>query len=214
MDHRRGTQNLKELLDDRVEQRRSPAEVTEGPGAAQVHPEQLPQQVVGLFQRDPQVRAAIAGQQPCARADVGARQFEIATTLTRAAATATLLHMASVTMQLDPRPRDIFDQVIVVAAGLFQVLASAVRTAFQPHVVIHRVLLGNRRLAKHARMFAMRLLAAIGSFLRVFFRVRLGAILLAAPIQFRFEFGVARSKFRVLPLQPGYANKQFFNLLQ
>jgi hypothetical protein len=150
---------------------------------------------------------------------VRARQFEIATTLTFATATATLLNVPPVTVQFDLRLGDVFDEMIVKAAGFFQVFASTVRTAFQPHVVINRVLIGRRRLAKHARMFAMRRLAAIRRFLGPFLRVRLGRVLLTAAFQFRFEFGVARlqfvaalSKFRIIPLQLGNARKQFFHL--
>ncbi len=212
MDHCRGAQNLKQLLDHRIEQRRSPADVSQRSGAAQVHPEQLPQQVVRLFQRNSQVSAAIAGQQPRTRTDVRSRQFQIAPPLTRAAAIATLLHMPPITMPFDGRFGDVFDEMIVKATGFFQVLASAVRTTLQPHVVVDRLLVGNRRLAKHAGMFAMRWLAEIGSFLRSVFRVGFRRVLLAPPFPFRFEFGVARSKLRILPLQLGNASKQFFNL--
>ena len=110
-------------------------------------------------------------------------------------------------MQLDLRLGNVFDKMIVKAAGFFQVLAPAVRTAFQPHVVIHRVLLGNRRLAKHARMFAMRFLAAVGRFLRLLLRVRLGAVPLAAPLQFPFEFGDTRIALLQLPTQRRYTSR-------
>jgi hypothetical protein len=169
---RRLAQNLKQLLDHRIEQRRSPADVSPRSGAAQAHPEQRPQQVVRFFQRDSQLSAASADQQPRTRSDVRSRQFQITPPLTRAAAIATLLHMPPVTVQLDCRLGDVFDELLVKAARFFEVLASAVRTAFQPHVVVDRVFVGNRRLAKHAGMFAMRWLAEIGSSFRLLFRVR------------------------------------------
>ena len=68
-----------------------------------------------------------------------------------------------------------------------------------------RMLVGNRRCAKDAGMFAMRLLEAVGSLLHLLFRIRLGPLLFAATLQVCFEFGV-------LPLQLGNASKQFFNL--
>ena len=107
---------------------------------------------------------------------------------------------------------DVFDKMIVVATRLFQLTASAMRTTREPHVVINRVLIDNRRLAKHTRMFAMRLLAAIGGVLRLLVRVRLGAIPLTTPLQFRFEFGNTRIALIQLPTQQSNVLHQFLNL--
>ena len=115
-------------------------------------------------------------------------------------------------MQLDLRLGNVFDKMIVKTAGFFQLIASAMRTTLEPHIVIDRVLIDNRRLAKHARMFAMRLLAAIGCFLRLLIRVRLGAIPLATPLQFRFEFGNPRIARIQLPPQQSNVRHQFLNV--
>ena len=69
--------------------------------------------------------------------------------------------------------------MIFETSGVFEVVA-AVRTALETHVVVQRVLVGNRRLAKAAGMFAVRYLAEVGSFLRLFFRVRPGMIFFVA----------------------------------
>ena len=109
-------------------------------------------------------------------------------------------------MQLDLRLRKVFDEMLVKAAGFFQILASAVRTRIEPHVVMNGVLIGNRRLTKHTAVLAMRLLAAIGRFLRLFLRVRLGPIPLTSPFQLRLQLGVAHANVRVLILQLGYTS--------
>ena len=116
-------------------------------------------------------------------------------------------------MQFDLRLGNIFDQMIVKAAGFFQVIASAVRTTRETNVVINRVLVGHRRCAKHAGMLAVRFLAAVGFFARGLRSVGFGCALLAAPLQFGFQFGDPRIAFSQLPTQERDFLEQIVNLL-
>jgi hypothetical protein len=74
------TEPFPEFVDHRGEELTAPAEVTEQAGSADGQAEEIMEQVAGLAQGDAEVGPAGAGEQAGARADVRARQFQVAVT--------------------------------------------------------------------------------------------------------------------------------------
>src|SRR5207253_10775646 len=101
LDHGGLPEPFQELVDYRGEELATPAEMTEQAGPADRQVEEGVEEVLGLAQGDPQVSAAIAGQQAGAGADVGAGQFQVAPALASLLTTPAAVDVPAVAMPLE-----------------------------------------------------------------------------------------------------------------
>src|SRR5262249_12717802 len=106
-------EQLQEFIDDRGEELAAPVEVTQQSGPADRQSEEVVEQVAGLTQGDAEVSAAVAGEQAGARADVRARQFQVAAALAGPLATPTTVDVPSVAMPLEIGFGQIGDEVVL-----------------------------------------------------------------------------------------------------
>src|SRR5262249_43542271 len=136
LDHGGLTQQFQEFLDHRGEELAAPAQVTEQAGPADRQAEEVMQQVLGLSQGDAEVGATVARQQAGARADVGARQFQVAAALACLLTAPAAVDVPAVAMPLDSRFRKIGQDVVDELAGGLEITGTAMGTLLWVDVVL------------------------------------------------------------------------------
>src|SRR5260370_25354431 len=111
--------------------------MTEQTGPSNSQAEEVVEQVLGLAQGDGEMSAAIAGQQAGTGPDVGAGQFQVAATLAGLLTVPAAVDVAAVAMPFDLRFRDIGDEMVLEAAGGFEVGRAAMGTLCGMDVLLH-----------------------------------------------------------------------------
>jgi hypothetical protein len=142
LDHRRLPQEFEEFVDHGSEERAAPAEMAEQAGPANRQAKEVVQQVPGLAQGNAQVRSAVAGEQTCPRADVGAGQFEVAAALAGLLTAATVENVAAEAMPLNLRLGDIGNDVVLELTGCFEIGAAAMGALLGPDIVFEETVPG------------------------------------------------------------------------
>ncbi len=214
--HRRLPQKLQELLHDGIEQRRAPPQVPQRAGTAQVQPKQLVQQGRGLAQRNAQMRAGVAIEQPHPRPDVRARQLQVAAALAGRLAVFAAADVPPIPVHFDLRLGNVFLIVIFELAGPFQLRAPAHGTVLRLDVVMDDVLFRHFRevdLPLRTGMLAMLLRPPVNAGLGLRLRVGLGTVVLAPPLQLRLQLLDPRIALRQLLPQIGDQRLQLLNPL-
>jgi hypothetical protein len=117
--------------------------------------EEIVQEIAGFAKRDAQVSAAIAGEQACAGPDVGAGQFEIATSLAGTLTVAATMNVAAIAMPFELGFRDVGDDVVVEFPRIFEVGTTAMVALLRMYFVFDELGVGRRIGTKDAGMFAM-----------------------------------------------------------
>ena len=102
--------------------------MTEQAGAADREAEEVVEQVLGLAQGNAEVSPAVTGQQAGTWADVGARKFEVAASLTSLLAPPALVDIPTIPMPLDLGFREIGHDMIFELASRFEIGSTAVGT--------------------------------------------------------------------------------------
>src|SRR3954453_4152881 len=123
--------------------------------------EEVVQQVACLAQRDAQVGAAVAGEQPRPRPDVGARQLQVATPLASSCTGAAAMNVPAIAMPFELGLGEVNDNMVFKLSGRFEVGAAAMRTLLGMNVVLDEGGLRRRLRSKDAWMLAMLLAAVI-----------------------------------------------------
>ncbi len=150
MNHRFGLQQFKPPLDHRIDEIAGPRNVPQHTGETQLQPEHLVEQRGGLAQRDPQMRPAIAHQQPGARPDIGVGVLGRSRRLRHLATARATLSMPPITRDFHTRWRDVFDGVFVERVRVFE-RSSTVETDLASQVV--KMSLGLRGYPKRFDVF-------------------------------------------------------------
>src|SRR5262249_1250926 len=135
LDHGGSTEQFQEFVDHWGEELTAPAEVTEQAGSADGQAEEVVEQVAGLAQGDAEVGPAVAGEQAGARADVRARQFQVAAALAGPLTAPAAGDISAVAMPFDLGLRKIGQDVIFVLAGGFEINGPALGTLLRVDVV-------------------------------------------------------------------------------
>jgi hypothetical protein len=159
---------------------------------------------------------AIAGQQAGPRADVGAGQLEVAAPLAGPLALPAAVDVAAVAMPLDPRFRDIGDEMVVEGVGGYEVGRATMGALRGMDLVLDERGIRGWFGAEDPGVLAMLPAAAVGGRTGLRGPLRLGALaplvdllqlvlhLGQAPLQLsvlRLEVGVLRLELGVLRLQ-------------
>jgi hypothetical protein len=129
--------------------------MAEQPGTADSQAEEVVQQIARLAQGDAEVGATIASEQSRPRSDMGAGQFQVATTLTGSLAGAATMDVPTITMPLQLGLGDVGDDVVLELSGRFEILAATMLALLRMNVVLDELRIGRRLGPKDARMLAM-----------------------------------------------------------
>ncbi len=165
------------------------------------------QQVRGLAQRNAQVGTAVAGEQARPRADVGARQLQVAAALAGTLTVPAAADPAAVAVPLQLRFGEVGDEVVLVPVGDFEVPAAAMATLLWIDGMFDEDRTGGRLGSDTAGMLAVLLAAAVAAR-----RLRAAAVpagtLAALPDLLKFvlqpppQCGVVRLQFGVALPKP------------
>ena len=130
-------------------------QVTEQARSADAQAEEVVQQVLGLPQGDAQVGAAVTGQQASPRADVRAREFQVATALAGLLTATAAVAVAAIAMPLNPGFGKIGHEVVFELAGRFEIPRTAMGTLLGMDVVVDKVSAWGRLRPKGAGVLSM-----------------------------------------------------------
>src|SRR5262249_10888560 len=139
------------------------AEVTEEAGPADRQAEEVVEQVPGLAQGDAQVGAAVAGEQAGARADVGARQLQVAAALAGPLTAPAAVDVPPVAMPLEFGFGEIGHEVVLELAGGFEVAGAAMRALLGTDIVFDEDGAGGRLRPEASGVLTMFLAPAVGA---------------------------------------------------
>src|SRR5262245_22126213 len=192
----------------------APAQVAEQAGPADRQAEEVVQQIPGLAQGDAEVGAAVTGQQARPRADVGARQFQVAAALARPLTATAAVEVAVVSMPLDLRFGDVGHEMVLELAGRFEVAAAAMAALLGLDVLFDEVRIRRPVGSNNARMSPVLLAAAVRRGCALLF-ARAARALAALPdlLEFVLHLAQTASQVGVFRLQRGDAIQKLLPII-
>jgi hypothetical protein len=135
--------------------------MAEQAGAADSQTKEIVQQIARFAERDAKMSSAIAGEQSRSRADVSARQFQVAATLTGSRTDAAAVDVSTIAMPFEFGLGDIGNDVIVELSGRLELVTAAMLTLLGMNIMFDELGIGRRLGPKDTGMLAMLLSSLI-----------------------------------------------------